>query len=190
MNNDCPTNMQCFNGFCIDPCLRNGTCGELAQCSVQNHKARCSCIEGTDGDAYDKCIAPLCRANKECPLGFACLKGQCKDPCMTLICGENAKCSVQEHIGYCQCPPGYFGRPNIKCEISDISQRPVCKLDSDCEPGLVCDGEKCINPCLANPCGLNAICKVRESSPYKTIMCACKNEYTGDAYSRCKPSKH
>lgn len=50
---ECPSNLACINLKCRDPCV--GLCGINARCSVINHNAVCSCIEGFSGDPFSNC---------------------------------------------------------------------------------------------------------------------------------------
>lgn len=182
--------MQCYEGNCIDPCHLDDACGDLAECTPVDHKAQCKCIEGTTGNPHIKCQSAFCRADAECPPKFACRNGRCEPVCETLECGVDAYCYSLNHTAYCDCPPGYSGQPTDKCEPSDPLQRLTCKVDRDCGVGLVCIGQTCTNPCITSPCGSNALCQVRESTPFKSIICECKKGYYGDANRRCKPSKN
>lgn len=53
INDDCPANLACTRFKCIDPCPR--TCGQLAQCLVENHAPVCTCPRGYTGDPFFQC---------------------------------------------------------------------------------------------------------------------------------------
>lgn len=50
-NNECPFNLVCRNEKCEDPC----NCGQGAVCTVNNHRAICSCPPGYTGNPSIKC---------------------------------------------------------------------------------------------------------------------------------------
>ena len=52
-NNDCPTNSECKNQKCVNPCI--GFCGNNTVCSVSNHVPRCHCQQGYTGNATVSC---------------------------------------------------------------------------------------------------------------------------------------
>lgn len=74
----------------------------------------------------------------------------------------------------CSCLPNYLGSPP-DC-------RPECTVSSECALTRACTNQKCVDPC-PGLCGLNADCKVLNHSP----ICACKNQFTGDPFTRCFP---
>ncbi len=49
-NSECPVNQACKDYRCIDPCLTS--CGQGAECEVQNHVAICRCGRGMTGDPF------------------------------------------------------------------------------------------------------------------------------------------
>lgn len=53
-------------------------------------------------------------------------------------------------------------------------------MSTECSQDKACINQKCIDPCIG-VCGLNADCRVQNHSP----ICACKNQYTGDPFTRC-----
>lgn len=54
INSDCISNQACIREKCRDPCP--GSCGILAQCSVNNHVPICTCPEGYTGDPFTNCV--------------------------------------------------------------------------------------------------------------------------------------
>lgn len=97
-----------------------------------------------------------------------------KDPCSPSPCGPNSKCQVINDQAVCSCLPEFTGSPP--------GCRPECVVSSECPSNLACINQKCINPC-PGPCGTNAECNVIHHSP----ICACRQKYTGDPFSRCFP---
>ena len=65
--------------------------------------------------------------------------------------------------------------------------RPVgCKRDDECPFNQACLGNrpfKCQDPCTNEPCGVNAICEVKNHR----ALCICPPKHTGDPYRRCRP---
>ena len=53
VSSECPLDKACVNQKCVDPCP--GTCGQNAQCRVNNHSPICSCISGYTGDPFSRC---------------------------------------------------------------------------------------------------------------------------------------
>ena len=58
-NNDCPTNSECKNQKCVNPCT--GFCGNNTVCSVSNHVPSCHCLEGYVHPKKMKCKAIGCK---------------------------------------------------------------------------------------------------------------------------------
>lgn len=53
VNTDCPPNQACISEKCRDPCI--GSCGQNADCRVQNHIPVCLCQPGYTGDPFTLC---------------------------------------------------------------------------------------------------------------------------------------
>lgn len=96
----------------LDPCYPS-PCGVNAQCQ----DGKCSCPSEYLGDPYVEC-RPECISNNECPINLACIRNKCKDPCPG-TCGQDAVCSVYNHIPVCSCPERMSGNPFIACKIFD-----------------------------------------------------------------------
>merc|ERR1719412_972207 len=52
-DHDCSSQLACFDFKCRDPCI--GTCGQLAECQVRDHRPICSCPQGYTGDPLTAC---------------------------------------------------------------------------------------------------------------------------------------
>ena len=53
VNTDCPSNHACISEKCRDPCI--GSCGQNADCRVQNHIPTCLCQQDYTGDPFSLC---------------------------------------------------------------------------------------------------------------------------------------
>lgn len=73
----------------------------------------CKCLPDYSGDPYLGC-RPECTISNDCPKNRACSRNRCIDPCPGL-CGENAECSVVNHIPICVCIAGYSGNAFVLC---------------------------------------------------------------------------
>lgn len=93
----------------IDPC-QSQPCGSNAEC----RNGVCYCLPEYQGDPYQGC-RPECVLNMECPKNKACIRNHCQDPCPG-VCGQNAICSVLDHIPICSCQPGTAGNAFIQCQ--------------------------------------------------------------------------
>lgn len=91
-----------------DPCSPS-PCGPNADCL----NGLCTCIAGYQGDPYIGC-RPECVQNYDCPPDRSCVKNKCVNTCMN-ACGENAECSVINHIPMCSCIEGYTGNAFVLC---------------------------------------------------------------------------
>lgn len=183
---DCPASLACHNEQCVDPCSVNNPCASNAECFSQHHKAECRCPSGLEGDPYVRCETRGCATDTDCPKDHACLNNQCTDVCAQNNCAPGAVCYPQDHRGLCRCPAGYVGDPTTKCERT---QEPACTSDQQCEVGLACINNQCLNPCDSQVCGNNAECQVVESLPFKSMTCRCLPGYLGDANIQCRQSK-
>lgn len=106
-----------------DKC-RPSPCGANSECN----DGVCSCISDYVGNPYAGCH-PECVLNTECPRNRACIRYKCVDPCPNM-CGQEAICSVHNHISMCDCPPGFTGNAYIACTKieSTIETSTFCKI--------------------------------------------------------------
>lgn len=183
LDSDCGSNRACLQQKCQDPCP--GTCGQNAACQVINHLPSCNCLPGYIGDPYQLCTRPVERKQSHtCPIGtlnhctyiFAvAIRNEYTNPCEPTPCGPNSQCRVTNEQAVCSCLPQFIGAPPA-C-------RPECTISSECTVDKACLNQKCVNPCVANTCGSNAMCRVRNHSP----ICTCVSGFTGDAFTKCFP---
>lgn len=161
LNNDCPNDKACIRSKCIDPCP--GTCGQNAECSVQNHIPICTCSFGYAGNAFILCsLIP---------------KPVVTNPCIPTPCGPNSQCQEINGQAVCSCVPGFIGSPP--------SCRPECVTSAECALNRACVNQKCMDPCPGT-CGLNAQCQVVNHNP----ICTCFETYVGDPFVRCLPKRN
>lgn len=71
------------------------------------------------GDPYVGC-RPECVTNTDCALDRACIRNKCMDPCPN-TCGQNALCSVYNHVPMCTCPAGMAGNAFVQCSLAGIN---------------------------------------------------------------------
>lgn len=94
------------------------------------------------------------------------------DVCVPSPCGFNSQCSDKNEKPSCSCLPGMIGSPP-HCN-------PECISNTDCAPSLVCENQKCKDPCPGS-CGNDGLCQVNNHIVY----CTCPNGFTGDPFSKC-----
>ncbi|CAH2015289.1 unnamed protein product [Acanthoscelides obtectus] len=138
-----------------DPCHPN-PCGPNARCN----DGTCTCLPEYQGDPYREC-RPECVLNSDCPRDKACINRKCKDPCPG-ICGQNAECTVFNHVPSCNCLQEYSGNPFVLC--SKVEAPPPR------------------NPCSPSPCGPNSQCREINAQ----AVCSCLQGYIGSPPT-CRP---
>ena len=77
----------------------------------------------------------------------------------------------------CRCPPGTRGDPTQECLGL------ACSSASDCPSSLLCSDQQCVDPCVAQPCGVAAECSVSEGQR----RCECPKGYEGRPEVACRP---
>lgn len=95
----------------MNPCVPS-PCGPNAQCQEYAGNARCTCLPDYIG-VPPRC-RPECTISSECSANAACINNKCVDPCPG-ACGNNAQCSVVNHIPICSCLQSYTGDPFTNC---------------------------------------------------------------------------
>lgn len=98
-----------------NPC-EPSPCGSNAECRQRNGAGSCVCIQDYYGNPYEGC-KPECVLSSDCPTNKACIRNKCADPCPG-VCGQNAECSVINHIPSCNCLQGYTGDPFTVCQLA------------------------------------------------------------------------
>lgn len=183
-DSDCARTETCVNKECVEIC-NYIQCGRNAICKGDyNHKARCYCLEGYQGNPLISCDRPDCTKNNDCPFNLACQNERCVDPCN---CALSAQCIVNNHVASCRCPPGYTGNPLTLCDTLPLMEEPNCLSDAGCPSKQACFSGECENPCnITKPCGVNSLCSVIDSLPLRTMVCTCSEGYVGDTEKKCK----
>lgn len=97
-----------------NPC-EPSPCGANAECKERNGAGACMCIQDYQGNPYEGC-RPECVLSSDCETNKACIRNKCADPCPG-TCGQNAECSVINHVPACTCIQGYSGDPFIVCSV-------------------------------------------------------------------------
>nr|XP_027235379.1 neurogenic locus notch homolog protein 3-like [Penaeus vannamei] len=136
----------------VTPCHPD-PCGTTHACTASGTVAYCTCLPGFFGDARVQC-RPECLVSSDCPLTLSCISQKCRDPCPG-TCGNNALCSVVSHNPVCACPEGYTGDPFTDCRV-----RPPPPVQPEADT----------NPCVPDPCGANAQCRVQGT----VAVCECR----------------
>ncbi|KAJ4432717.1 hypothetical protein ANN_21354 [Periplaneta americana] len=138
-----------------DPC-NPSPCGPNAECQ----SGLCTCLPDYQGDPYSAC-RPECVISTECQRNRACIRNKCVDPCLG-TCGQNAQCSVVNHIPICSCASGYTGNPFVSCRLLPP--------------------ETARNPCNPSPCGPNSQCREINGQ----AVCSCVPGFIGSPPA-CRP---
>lgn len=185
-NNDCPSDKQCTNSQCVNPCLYDNPCSPRAECVPQNHVAVCRCAPGLIGNPYVDCKRepqPECTYDTECPSRLACVNNKCRDPCVEFEpCQKPSYCEVVPsspvRTMICICPEGYVSSGPATCKPTVPIQPVGCLADSDCAADRACINSICRDPCN---CGPNAECRIKDHKP----VCSCAQGYEGNPEIEC-----
>ena len=200
-NSDCPFDKNCLQTTqgikdCVDVCF-NHRCQEGSFCVGRDHTPSCECLPGftrIPGAPYGACAANLCKTDSDCRNDEVCAvnrKGilDCISACRGIRCGPNSQCLSKNHEAFCQCKEGFDGNPDDL--LRGCPPKDKCRTDNECSSNEVCrlsqNGIKtCINVCLDNLCGPNAICKVSNHF----AICTCSEGFTGKPENKaigCQP---
>lgn len=185
-NNDCPSDKQCLNTQCVNPCYYENPCSPRAECLAQNHLAQCKCPPGFIGNPYVDCRpepVPECKYDVDCPSRLACINEQCQDPCAVFEpCNQPARCEVVPSLPVrtmiCICPEGYVSSGPATCKPTEPVRPVGCIADTDCPSDRACINSLCRDPCN---CGSNAECRIKDHKP----VCSCIQGYKGNPEIEC-----
>ncbi|XP_036344722.1 fibrillin-3-like, partial [Rhagoletis pomonella] len=160
-DSDCPSSASCQNSRCRSPCERENACGRNATCSAQSHNAICTCPSNARGDPSIECVYIECSDNEDCANEKACLESKCVDPCtLPNVCGANARCTAQNHIGVCTCETGTTGDAQLGCVALQY-----CNTDSQCASGTICTNGICatlcssVRDCISDQLCIQGVCQ-------------------------------
>ncbi|XP_038215243.1 fibrillin-1-like [Zerene cesonia] len=226
-----PPRCMCMSGFEGDPytgCTNRNECHSApcaygAICNDEQGGYKCICPQSMVGDPYKTgCIAPdepsqklLCSKDNQCPNNQACLNRTCVSPCVSVSCGPNAFCEVENHAAWCRCNPGYTkpeggkcisGCDNYSCAsgahciISKTGPTCVCPegMVGNPFPGGICRrdlcgaGMPCEEPmsCVAGRCRQrceDVVCGIGASCNEDTGRCMCNAFFVGNPDLLCMP---
>lgn len=186
-DNDCPGNLKCLGEYCGCPkhlqqtstfCIAQSlNCSSTQPCPANQE---CVVLAGVTNLHSINSASGICT----CPRGYALtLDGSCKDidecELNPNLCGVGATCTNQAGGYKCSCPFGGdpYGGGGCAGEY-----REGCLQNSDCELDKACIDGKCINACLENSCGQNAVCSVKNHQK----ECNCRPLFFGDPYTICR----
>lgn len=185
---ECSSTHSCINRQCVPACAADrNSCGTNAVCYGINHRAICECSIGLSGNPHVACVPLGCRSDSECQKDQACVNAKCENLCeKTNVCGRTEVCRMYNHRPECACPAGFIPDINRGC----VQMEPICHDDGDCPTQTACIGSACVNACNAtHPCGVNAVCKVLDTVPVRTMVCECPPGYQGNAAVQCDKRK-
>lgn len=159
---------------------------------MNKNQAVCTCLSAYVGSPPN--CRPECVVSTECPLTRACVNQKCMDPCPN-SCGVNANCRIINHSPICFCNSGFTGDPFTACfRAPGMSCTSILNSVKIFIGVLYFHCQRCLetslepsppvqrDPCLASPCGPNAICQNVGQTP----ACTCSPEYRGSP-PNCRP---
>ncbi|QQP34980.1 Putative LOC101893139, partial [Caligus rogercresseyi] len=193
-NEDCSDDKMCHENTCVNPCILQNPCAINAKCTPSNHVSKCQCPFNMKGDPYAACVEVECSVNEDCPSERACYQDKCIDPCvLDSPCAPNAICKTSQHRSSCVCPPPLIGNPLVSCaekEPLPVEVEKECTVDSDCPSQLACLNERCENPCYSlSPCHSSSMCSVVDTTPFRTMVCTCREGWIPKDDRSCAPIK-
>ena len=78
----------------------------------------------------------VCARDSECNSQSKCRRtdtgNACVDACEGVLCGPNARCESNDHIGKCQCLPEHYGDPDNLLNGCRKKENDECAQDFDC----------------------------------------------------------
>ena len=182
---DCSERLACINNKCQNPCGVFVPCTIPSECqvigSIPVRTMVCVCPSGYISSGSGKCVAtkPViniggCASDSDCPSNRACVRGICRDPCN---CGPNSHCRVKDHKPICTCQLGYYGNPEIECNVIG------CRSDDDCSDQHSCINRQCVPACAPDEstCGKEAVCHISKHHP----VCECPPGSVGNPRISC-----
>eukprot|EP00121_Abeoforma_whisleri_P005603 Awhi_evm1s5082 len=122
-----------------------------------------------------------------------------ENPCSSVICLMSMECVVENNVGVCKCPAGFWMSNNVcldvdectdpsksNCDINALCINTIGSFQCECQGGYEGDGRTCreiesVDPCADSPCGIEATCEVVNDRP----VCSCPSGFSGDPFTRC-----
>ena len=182
---DCNVDSICLSNRCVDTCSVNNKCTRNAVCHSDNHSSQCVCSPGFSGDPYKACEAVQCIYNEDCASTLICSNNKCVNPCKrNNPCGLAQICDVIDHRILCTCENGFVMSLDNHCE-NKLGKELSCSLDIDCADETACMTGKCTDMCDDDPCGINAICRMKHKGGDAMVTCTCDNGYVGNPFEEC-----
>ena len=122
-NSDCPLTKACVAESCVDPCLTT-SCGQRAECRVEQHQSRCYCPVGLQGNPLVQCIEVGCVSHDDCADNERCdySRQSCEPLCKANKCAHGADCIAENHRESCHCRLPLKGDGYSFCTKSMISK--------------------------------------------------------------------
>ena len=128
-----------------------------------------------------------CLVDNDCPRDKKCKSQECVNPCLTTVCGTQARCEVDFHTAICVCPAGLQGNPLVACIEAGCSRNDECATNEVCDfaPGSGFTRKECQPLCNPGNCHFGADCTARDHRE----TCRCKSGLTGDGFASCVERK-
>ena len=130
----CPPELACDNGYCIDP-----TCVAI-ECPAGQVCRSGNCIDSCSGIV--------------CPVTQDCIDGRCIAACAGVVCPAGSVCDRGVCVGLCSCTGCPTGK---ECGPDGVCVEPDCESVS-CGAGETCVGGDCVDVCEPAVCPGGAEC--------------------------------
>ena len=127
-----------------------------------------------------------CITDDDCPYDKQCKDKECKDPCLSILCGSRAECKAEYHKAVCFCPRGMQGNPLISCVEVGCTSNSDCSLNEKCDYVPSSNKKDCLPLCTRNPCAAGASCTAQNHRE----TCTCDYPLQGDGYISCTECKY
>ena len=185
-DNNCKFDSICLSDRCVNTCSVNDKCATNAQCHSENHSSQCICLPGYTGDPYKKCEQLQCISDSDCSDSLTCTDNRCINPCkISSPCDSSRTCDVINHKIICTCENGFVLNNDNNCEPQPGKQLSTCIVDADCSNERACMLDQCMDMCSENPCGIDAICRMRHKNGEAMMICECSEDFIGNPFEEC-----
>ncbi len=121
-DDDCPLTKACISQECADPCRRI-SCGQRAECKVEQHVPYCFCPSGLQGNPLVSCVEVGCLRDEDCGQRERSeyASQACVPLCRGQVCAPGAECTAANHQEDCRCRPPLRGDGFGYCESREYS---------------------------------------------------------------------